>query len=159
MAESESSSGGAIAGVVISILIVAGIVSASSHTPVVTTEDLNVTTSIPYESESRWDDSVDLGESEITQAGVDGENISTYRITLTDDEETSREKVADWVDTQPVTEVTTYGTYVEPVYTSSNYYDYNSAGCLKDQWVNGYFRSNGTYVSGYYRNSPSDNCY
>jgi hypothetical protein len=35
---------------------------------------------------------------------------------------------------------------------------YNGAGCPKNQWVNGYYRSDGTYVSGYWRNSPSDSC-
>jgi hypothetical protein len=34
----------------------------------------------------------------------------------------------------------------------------NEAGCPKDQWVNGYYRSDGTYVSGYWRNSPTDSC-
>src|SRR5258708_912561 len=28
-----------------------------------------------------------------------------------------------------------------------------------DQWVNGYFRSDGTYVSGYYRSDPDGNPY
>ncbi len=35
---------------------------------------------------------------------------------------------------------------------------YNAYGCPRDQWTNGYFRSDGTWVSGYYHNSPSDGC-
>jgi hypothetical protein len=35
---------------------------------------------------------------------------------------------------------------------------YNDAGCPKNQWVSGYFRSDGTYVGGYWRNSPNDSC-
>jgi hypothetical protein len=34
----------------------------------------------------------------------------------------------------------------------------NSAGCPKNRWVNGYMRSDGTYVQGYWRNSPVDGC-
>lgn len=41
---------------------------------------------------------------------------------------------------------------------STDAYEFNGAGCIKDQYVSGYMRSNGTYVNGYYRNSPSDNC-
>lgn len=35
---------------------------------------------------------------------------------------------------------------------------YNSSGCPRDQWTNGYTRSNGTHVDGYYHNSPYDGC-
>lgn len=35
---------------------------------------------------------------------------------------------------------------------------YNSSGCPRDQFTNGYTRSDGTYVRGYYHNSPSDSC-
>ena len=35
---------------------------------------------------------------------------------------------------------------------------YNAAGCPKNQWVNGYVRADGTVVSGYWRNSPTDSC-
>ena len=51
-----------------------------------------------------------------------------------------------------------------PSYTIPDYSDpyppggYNGAGCPRDQWVNGYFRKDGTYVDGYYRNSPTDGC-
>lgn len=34
---------------------------------------------------------------------------------------------------------------------------YNDAGCPRDQWVNGYHRG-GSYVEGYFRNSPTDGC-
>jgi hypothetical protein len=34
----------------------------------------------------------------------------------------------------------------------------NDVGCPKNQWVSGYTRADGTYVAGYYRNSPSDGC-
>jgi hypothetical protein len=36
--------------------------------------------------------------------------------------------------------------------------DLNDVGCPKNQWVSGYYRADGTYVDGYFRNSPSDGC-
>ncbi len=35
---------------------------------------------------------------------------------------------------------------------------YNGQGCPKNQYVTGHTRRDGTYVEGYYRNSPSDGC-
>lgn len=35
---------------------------------------------------------------------------------------------------------------------------YNDQGCPKDQWTNGYTRKDGTYVNGYWHNSPTDGC-
>ena len=89
-------------------------------------------------------------------------------------------QVAPKPATSSITEPTTTPTYqppestYEPTYTEESYeeepeyeeeyeyeaptYEYNDAGCPKNQWVNGYTRSDGTYVNGYYRNSPSDNC-
>jgi hypothetical protein len=61
------------------------------------------------------------------------------------------------------TRSTYYPTYRPSYYSpSSNYYrpsyysHLNAAGYPKNQWVNGYYRSNGTYVHGYWRNSPND---
>lgn len=46
-------------------------------------------------------------------------------------------------------------TYESPSYPPGGF---NDQGCPRDQYVNGYYRSNGTYVEGYYRNSPHDGC-
>jgi hypothetical protein len=45
--------------------------------------------------------------------------------------------------------------YYRPSYPSY-YGQLNGAGYPKTQYVSPYFRSNGTYVGGYWRNSPSD---
>lgn len=37
-------------------------------------------------------------------------------------------------------------------------YETNDQGCPKNQYVSGYYRSDGTYVHGYSRNSPTDGC-
>jgi hypothetical protein len=56
------------------------------------------------------------------------------------------------------THSTYYPTYRASYYSPSSSYSgqLNAAGYPKNQWVNGYYRSNGTYVSGYWRNSPND---
>ena len=42
-------------------------------------------------------------------------------------------------------------------YSPSSYYgQLNGAGFPKNQWVRPYYRSSGTYVPGYWRNSPND---
>lgn len=43
-----------------------------------------------------------------------------------------------------------------PDTTAPGFGEFNAAGFPKNQYVRPYFRSDGTYVSGYWRNSPSD---
>ena len=53
-------------------------------------------------------------------------------------------------------------TYNPPPDTYSGSYPpggYNAAGCPRDEWTNGYWKpSSGTWVSGYFHNSPTDGC-
>jgi hypothetical protein len=47
--------------------------------------------------------------------------------------------------------------YSPSYYSPTSYYgEINGAGFPKTQYVRPYFRSNGTYVQGYWRNSPND---
>jgi hypothetical protein len=47
--------------------------------------------------------------------------------------------------------------YYSPSYFTPSYYgQLNGAGCPKNQYVSPCFREDGTYVQGYWRNSPSD---
>jgi hypothetical protein len=57
----------------------------------------------------------------------------------------------------PIPSYRSYGSsgYYRPSYPSY-YGQLNRAGYPKTQYVSPYFRSNGTYVGGYWRNSPSD---
>jgi len=50
-------------------------------------------------------------------------------------------------------------TYRTPDYTAPGYGELNEAGYPKNQYVSSYFRDDGTYVSGYWRNSPTDGYY
>lgn len=156
--------GSVIPGLAVLGLVAWGVISGI-NTPVITTETLDLTSSIPYELEIEYSDDIYAGDSEVTQEGEAGELITQYEVTYEDGVEIGRDLVDEWVNVSPVSEITTYGTYVEPTdyyypsYNYSGYGSFNDAGCVKDQYVSGYFRSNGTYVSGYWRNSPYDNCY
>lgn len=81
-------------------------------TPVVTTKTESVTTVIPFTKTSVEDPTSKT--TSITTVGVDGKRVITYTITLTDGKETGRVVKSD-TTTPPIAEVTTIGTYVEPV--------------------------------------------
>jgi len=85
------------------------------HTPVVTTHDEAVPEAMPFERATVEDSSMAQGQTAVTTPGRDGERMRTYRVTLTDGVETARELISDVVTAEPVTEVTSVGTYVEPV--------------------------------------------
>lgn len=85
-----------------------------THTPVITTRDEPAREVVPFERASVDDSSMPQGQTAVTTVGQNGERTRTYRVTLTDGKETKRELVSDAVTVQPVTEVTSIGTYVEP---------------------------------------------
>jgi hypothetical protein len=80
-------------------------------TPVPTTfEDVDVTTTIPFERSTVDDADRDLGTTEIITAGVDGTKVTTYRVTKVGGKETGRTVVKEVVTLPPVTQVTAHGT-------------------------------------------------
>lgn len=83
-----------------------------STEPVITTKTITETEAIPFEKTSVDYNSLNKGITKIKTIGVDGERTKTYKITLTDGVETSRELVSEETTKQPVHEVTTIGTYV-----------------------------------------------
>ncbi|WP_318014232.1 ubiquitin-like domain-containing protein [Geodermatophilus sp. YIM 151500] len=58
------------------------------------------------------------GEKTVTQQGVDGEQVTTFRVTVTDGVETGREQLATSVTRQPVDEVVAVGTKDRPAPTT-----------------------------------------
>ncbi|MDK3258840.1 resuscitation-promoting factor [Blastococcus capsensis] len=54
------------------------------------------------------------GDDEVTQQGVDGEQATTYRVTVVDGQETSREQLSSTVTRAPVDEHVTVGTKARP---------------------------------------------
>ncbi len=55
-----------------------------------------------------------VGTTQVTTAGVDGQQRITYSVTYENDAEVSRTTIGTEVLQQPVVEVTTIGTYVAP---------------------------------------------
>lgn len=68
---------------------------------------------VAYSTEEQYSDSMDKGESEVTQEGSDGEKEITYKVKYVDGKEDSREKVSENVTKEPVNEIVTYGTKEE----------------------------------------------
>ena len=81
-------------------------------TPVVTTKLVTETVSIPFPSTTVSSASLPQGSSSVTTAGANGVETKTYTVTYTDGVETARTLQSDVVTQQPVTQVTTLGTYV-----------------------------------------------
>ncbi|WP_353049918.1 G5 domain-containing protein [Microbacterium sp. Marseille-Q6648] len=83
-------------------------------TPVATVEEDIVTESVAFEETTIDDADLPKGQTQVTTPGRAGERTLTYRVTVVDGVETERELVSDVVTTEPVTQVTAVGTYVEP---------------------------------------------
>ena len=86
----------------------------SSPTPVVTTEIVTETETIPFNRVRRDDPSLDAGTEVVTTEGVDGVKTLTYEVVFTDGVETSRTLVSEEITSAPVDEVTSVGTREPP---------------------------------------------
>lgn len=75
---------------------------------------------IDFESEKEYDDSMNEGESKVTQQGVKGEKEVVYTVKYVDGKEESREKKSEKVIKEPVKEITTYGTKTESPQNNDN---------------------------------------
>ena len=98
-------------------------ISRGTKTHSVTYEEVTVMESIPFTTIREPWDTLEVGEEVATGEGTNGEKQITYRITLTDGQETAREAVSEKVTRQPVNAYIAYGTF-EPTYT----YEYVSVG-------------------------------
>ncbi|RBY94240.1 transglycosylase [Blastococcus sp. TBT05-19] len=76
--------------------------------------DVTETTAIPHGTVETKDDAAFQGDEEVTQPGVDGEQTTTWRVTVVDGRETGREKLSSSVTRQPVDEHVTVGTKAKP---------------------------------------------
>jgi hypothetical protein len=144
-----------------------GVTVSSTHTPtpsptptpVVTTQLVNETVPIPFQSTSVDDATVAAGTSSVTTVGVNGVDTKTYLVTYTDGVETSRVLHSDAVTTPPVSQVTTVGTYVAPAApTCTNGTYVNSAGntvCRPEASVNAPSGATAKCVDGTYSFSQS----
>lgn len=76
----------------------------------VTTKTIKVETPIPFKKSEIKDPSKLEGVTSITQPGVNGIKVTTYKVTFTNGRETSRKAVSSEITKQPVGEVTLVGT-------------------------------------------------
>lgn len=83
-------------------------------TPVVTTKEVSTTSPIPFTTSTVDDPNLPKGTTNITTVGADGVLTTTFEVTLTDGVETGRKQLSQVVTTQPITQITTVGTYVAP---------------------------------------------
>lgn len=83
-------------------------------TLVTTIREEVVKEAVPFATSSVDDASMAQGTTAVSTAGIPGEKTLTYRVTLVDGVETQRELISEVVTIQPVTEVTSVGTYVAP---------------------------------------------
>jgi len=60
------------------------------------------------------------GDEKVTQEGVDGEQVTTFRVTVTDGVETAREQLGTAVTREPVDELVAVGTKDRPVAAASS---------------------------------------
>ncbi|MGY1814274.1 ubiquitin-like domain-containing protein [Blastococcus sp. SYSU D00820] len=76
--------------------------------------EVTETTPIPHQTVETEDPDAFEGEETVTQQGVDGQQATTYRITVVDGVETGREQVSTAVAVAPVDELVSVGTKERP---------------------------------------------
>jgi cytoskeletal protein RodZ len=91
----------------------------TKSTTTTTEKTVTQTKSIPYTSTTVQDSNLVQGTSQITTTGVNGEEILTYMDMYTNGKLTSQKLVSAVITTQPVTQVTSVGTYVAPTPTTT----------------------------------------
>ena len=74
-----------------------------------------VPTPIDYRTVETEDSNAFEDDETVTQEGVEGEQVTTFRVTVTDGVETGREQLATTVTREPVDELVTVGTKERPV--------------------------------------------
>ncbi len=85
-----------------------------SNAPNITTKTETETQPIPFTSTTIQSAAFAKGTSKVTTAGVNGSQDLTYEITYTNGKQTDKKLTSTTTTLQPVTEVTSIGTYVAP---------------------------------------------
>jgi uncharacterized protein YabE (DUF348 family) len=81
--------------------------------------EVTETTPIPHGRVETQDPNAYKGDETVTVPGVDGQQTTTYRVTVTDGVETARQQLSTAVDSPPVDEQVTVGTKDKPTATPS----------------------------------------
>lgn len=85
--------------------------------PVITKKTVTETESVPFTSTTTTSTSLPQGTQKVTTAGVNGVMTLTYEVTTKDGAQIDKKLLTQAVTTQPITQVTTIGTYVAPAPT------------------------------------------
>lgn len=114
------------AGFLIASVLGLGVVSAATgsnqprHAPpkpptaVLTHKTVTTTETIPFATTNVEDATLAKGTTKITTVGVKGVRTHTFDVTYSNGVETSRKELSTVITAQPVAQVTSIGTYVEP---------------------------------------------
>lgn len=90
------------------------VAKAKKVAPVVTRKIETEEQPVPFASKTIQNSSIDKGMSVITTEGVNGTKTLTYQVTYTGGKRGERKLIKEEVTQEPVTQVTTVGTYVKP---------------------------------------------
>jgi resuscitation-promoting factor RpfB len=85
----------------------------------VAVSEVSVTTAVKHERIETPDPNAFEGEEKVTAPGADGEQVTTYRVTVTDGVETARETLSTAVTREPVAAQVTVGTKAKPANSPS----------------------------------------
>lgn len=89
--------------------------TATQSQPQVITKQEQTTDPVPFATVNQNDSTLPKGQTKIIQAGVNGEQTTTYTVTYSDGVETNRQQAGQSVVTKaPVDQIVAVGTYVAP---------------------------------------------
>jgi resuscitation-promoting factor RpfB len=129
--------------------------STSTKAPTVTTKAETDTQAIPFTSTNVDDSTLAKGTTKVTTTGVNGSETLTYKITLTNGKQTDKKLVTTVVNTQPVTQVTSVGTYVAPAPAPKANCDPNYSGaCVPNVYPSDVDCAGGSGNGPYYVQGP-----
>jgi resuscitation-promoting factor RpfB len=89
----------------------------------VAVSEVSVTTAVKRERIETPDPNAFEGEEKVTAPGADGEQVTTYRVTVTDGVETARETLSTAVTREPVAAQVTVGTKPRPAIANGSVWD------------------------------------
>lgn len=73
-------------------------------------KEKKVKETVAFDTEEQQSSSLNSGETQVTQEGINGEKEVTYKVKYVDGKETSKEKVSEKVTKEPVKKIVTVGT-------------------------------------------------
>ncbi len=98
----------------------------------VTEKTTTQTKAVPFTSTTVRDASLAQGTITVTTPGVNGVETLTYQDTYTNGQQTAQKLISDVVTSQPVTQITSVGTYVAPTPAPTT----ASTNCTNGTYVN-----------------------